>query len=163
SKSGNNPMDGNLMSAETSAVTDIRRVGVIGAGQMGNGIAHVCSLSGYDVVLTDLKPEALKKALETIHHNMKRQLKRSVLSEAERDAALKRIKTSVNLADVKDCDIVIEAATENEQVKREILKAVSQQLKKGAIIATNTSSISITRLAAATDRPERFIGMHFMN
>lgn len=156
-------MDGNLMSAETPALSDIRRVGVIGAGQMGNGIAHVCALSGYDVMLTDVKPEALQRALDTIHYNMDRQVKRSVLSEPERDAALKRIKTSVNLADVKDCDIVIEAATENEQVKREILKALSGQLKKGAIIATNTSSISITRLAAATDRPEKFIGMHFMN
>jgi len=151
------------MSAESSAAIDIRRVGVIGAGQMGNGIAHVCALSGYDVVLTDLKPEALKKALETINYNMERQVRRSVLSEQERDAAVGRIKTTVNLADLKDCDIVIEAATENEQVKREILKAISGQLKKNAIIATNTSSISVTRLAAATDRPERFIGMHFMN
>ena len=151
------------MSAESSAAIDIRRVGVIGAGQMGNGIAHVCAISGYDVVLTDLKPEALKKALETINYNMERQVRRSVLSEQERDAAVGRIKTTVNLADLKDCDIVIEAATENEQVKREILKAISGQLKKNAIIATNTSSISVTRLAAATDRPERFIGMHFMN
>ena len=156
-------MDGNLMSAEIPALTEIRRVGVIGAGQMGNGIAHVCSLSGYDVVLTDVKPEALKKALDIIKRNMERQVKRSVLSERERDAALGRIKTSVDLAAVKDCDIVIEAATENEQVKRDILKALAPQLRKNAIIATNTSSISITRLAASTDRPEKFIGMHFMN
>jgi len=156
-------MDGNLMSADTPAVTEIRRVGVIGAGAMGNGIAHVCSLSGYDVVLTDLKPDALKKALETINYNMERQVRRKLLSEADRDAAIGRIKTTLEMSDVKDCDIVIEAATENEQVKREILKALCQYLKKGAIIATNTSSISVTRLAAATDRPEKFIGMHFMN
>ena len=156
-------MDGNVMSAETAAVTEIRRVGVVGAGQMGNGIAHVAALSGYDVVLTDLKPEALAKAIDTIERNMDRQVKRSVLSDEERNAALGRIKTTSVLADVKDCDIVIEAATENEQVKREILKALSPILKKGAIIATNTSSISVTRLAAATDRPEKFIGMHFMN
>jgi 3-hydroxybutyryl-CoA dehydrogenase len=151
------------MSAETPALVEIRRVGVIGAGQMGNGIAHVCALAGYDVVLTDVKPEQLKKALDTIHHNMDRQVKRSVLSEQERDAALGRIKTSVSVADLKDCDIVIEAATENEQVKREILKSLAGLLKKNAIIASNTSSISITRLAAATERPEKFIGMHFMN
>jgi 3-hydroxybutyryl-CoA dehydrogenase len=151
------------MSADTSALVDIRRVGVIGAGQMGNGIAHVCSLAGYDVVLVDVKPEALTKALDTINRNMERQVKRSVLSEQERDAAIGRIKTSVSVADLKDCDIVIEAATENEQVKREILKSLAGLLRKNAIIASNTSSISITRLAAATERPEKFIGMHFMN
>jgi 3-hydroxybutyryl-CoA dehydrogenase len=156
-------MDGNQMSAETSALVDIRRVGVIGAGQMGNGIAHVCSLAGYDVVLVDVKPEALKKALDTINKNMDRQVKRSVLSEQERDAAIGRIKTSVSVADLKDCDIVIEAATENEQVKRDILKSLAGLLRKNVIIASNTSSISITRLAAATERPEKFIGMHFMN
>jgi 3-hydroxybutyryl-CoA dehydrogenase len=131
-------MDGNQMSVETPALADIRRVGVIGAGQMGNGIAHVCALAGYDVVLADVKPEQLKKSLDTINRNMERQVKRSVLSEQERDAALGRIKTTVNMADVSDCDIVIEAATENEQVKRDILKAVTSQLKKSAIVATNT-------------------------
>ncbi len=151
------------MSAETPALVDIRRVGVIGAGQMGNGIAHVCSLAGYDVVLTDVRPEALQKALGTITKNMDRQVKRSVLSEQERDAAIGRIKTTASVADLKDCDIVIEAATENEQVKRDILKSLAGLLKKNAIIASNTSSISITRLAAATERPEKFIGMHFMN
>jgi len=151
------------MSAETPAAIEIRRVGVIGAGQMGNGIAHVAALSGYDVVMTDVKPEQLTKAIQTIERNMDRQVKRSILADAERNAALARIKTSPIIADLKDCDIVIEAATENEQVKREILKALSPILKKGAIIATNTSSISVTRLAAATDRPEKFIGMHFMN
>jgi 3-hydroxybutyryl-CoA dehydrogenase len=156
-------MDGNQMSAETSAIVDIRRVGVIGAGQMGNGIAHVCALAGYDVVLVDVKPEALQKALDTINYNMDRQVKRSVLSEQERDTAVGRIKTSTSVADLKECDIVIEAATENEQVKREILKSLAGLLKTNAIIASNTSSISITRLAAATERPEKFIGMHFMN
>ena len=151
------------MSAEIPAAVDIRRVGVIGAGQMGNGIAHVCSLAGYDVVLVDVKPEALKKALDTINRNMDRQVKRSVLSEQERDTAIGRIKTSVSVADLKDCDIVIEAATENEPIKREILKSLAGLLKKNVIIASNTSSISITRLAAATERPEKFIGMHFMN
>ena len=151
------------MSAETPALAAIRHVGVIGAGQMGNGIAHVCALAGYDVVLADVKEEQLKKALDTINRNMDRQVKRAVLSEQERDAAVGRIKTTTTVTDVNDCDIVIEAATENEQVKREILKTLSTKLKKGAIIATNTSSISITRLAAATDRPEKFIGMHFMN
>ena len=151
------------MSAETSDLVDIRRVGVIGAGQMGNGIAHVCALAGYDVVLNDVRPEALKKALDTINYNMDRQVKRSVLSEHDRDTAVGRIKTSTSVADLKDCDIVIEAATENEQVKREILKSLAGLLKKNAIIASNTSSISITRLAAATERPEKFIGMHFMN
>jgi len=156
-------MDGNQMSAETSAMVDIRRVGVIGAGQMGNGIAHVCALAGYDVVLADVKPEALQKAMDTINRNMERQVRRSVLSEQDRDAAIGRIKTTVSVADLKDCDIVIEAATENEQVKREILKSLAGILKKNAIVASNTSSISITRLAAATERPEKFIGMHFMN
>ena len=156
-------MDGNQMSAQTQDLVDIRRVGVIGAGQMGNGIAHVCALAGYDVVLTDVKPEALKKALDTINHNIDRQVKRSVLAEHERDAAVGRIKTSTSVADLKDCDIVIEAATENEQVKRDILKSLQGLLRKNAIIASNTSSISITRLAAATERPEKFIGMHFMN
>src|SRR5512147_1456500 len=108
-------MDGNQMSAETSAIVDIRRVGVIGAGQMGNGIAHVCALAGYDVVLNDVKPEALQKALDTINRNMERQVRRSVLSEHDRDAAVGRIKMSTSVSDLKDCDIVIEAATENEQ------------------------------------------------
>ncbi len=151
------------MSAETSAMVDIRRVGVIGAGQMGNGIAHVCALAGYDVVLNDVKPEALEKALDTINRNMERQVRRSVLSEQDRDAAVGRIKMSTSVSDLRDCDIVIEAATENEQVKREILKSLAGILKKNAIVASNTSSISITRLAAATERPEKFIGMHFMN
>jgi 3-hydroxybutyryl-CoA dehydrogenase len=144
-------------------VTDIRRVGVIGAGAMGNGIAHVCSLAGYEVVLSDVAPEALTRAIGVIKGNLERQVRRQVVSDADRVAALARIKTTTALADVKECDVVVEAATENEAVKREILKNLSAVLKKGAIIASNTSSISITRLAAVTDRPEKFIGMHFMN
>ena len=157
-------MDGAIAKpAEGATVTEIKKVGVIGAGQMGNGIAHVCAMAGYDVVLNDVKQEALDRALGTIQRNMDRQVKRGVLSEEARDAAIGRIKRTAALAEMADCDIVIEAATENETVKREILKALSAQLKKGAIIASNTSSISITRLGSVTDRPSKFIGMHFMN
>ncbi len=157
-------MDGNLaMSPDSGAIAAIKTVGIIGAGQMGNGIAHVCALAGYDVVLTDVKPEALEKALKTIGFNLDRQVKRNAISGADRDRALKRIKTSIDIAALKDCDVVIESASENEAVKREILKALTAQLKKSAIIASNTSSISITRLGATTDRPSKFIGMHFMN
>ncbi len=142
---------------------EIKSVGVIGAGQMGNGIAHVFALNGFDVTLNDVNQEQIDKALGTITHNMERQVRRGVVGEDEMDAAMKRIHTTMAINDVKDCDIVIEAATENEEVKRDILKKLSDVLKEDAIIATNTSSISITRLAAATDRPSRFIGMHFMN
>jgi 3-hydroxybutyryl-CoA dehydrogenase len=157
-------MDGAIAKpAEGATVTEFRKVGVIGAGQMGNGIAHVCAVAGYDVVLTDVKQDALDKALGTIQRNMERQVKRGILTEQVRDDAMGRIRRTIALSDTADCDIVIEAATENEAVKREILKTLSTQLKKGAIIASNTSSISITRLAAVTDRPSKFIGMHFMN
>jgi 3-hydroxybutyryl-CoA dehydrogenase len=157
-------MDGNVaMNADAAALAEIKRIGVIGAGQMGNGIAHVCSLAGYEVVLSDVAPEALTRAIGVIKGNLERQVRRQVVSDADRVAALARIKTTTALADVKECDVVVEAATENEAVKREILKNLSAVLKKGAIIASNTSSISITRLAAVTDRPEKFIGMHFMN
>jgi 3-hydroxybutyryl-CoA dehydrogenase len=157
-------MDGNIaMNAETSSESTIKTVGIVGAGQMGNGIAHVCALAGYDVVLTDLKREALDNALRNIEHNLERQVRRNAIADSDRDRALERIATSVDLGDLKDCDVVIESATENEAVKREILKSLTAQLKKSAIIATNTSSISITRLAATTDRPAKFIGMHFMN
>jgi 3-hydroxybutyryl-CoA dehydrogenase len=157
-------MDGTIaMNAETSTESGIKSVGIIGAGQMGNGIAHVCALAGYNVVLSDIKRDALVAAMQQIERNLERQVRRSAISDAERDRALERIATTVDIADLKDCDVVIESATENETVKREILKALTAQLKKGAIIATNTSSISITRLAATTDRPAKFIGMHFMN
>ena len=141
----------------------IKKIGIVGAGQMGNGIAHVCALSGYDVVLVDVKKEALEKALQTIDKNMGRQVARGTIKDEDKSAAQKRIQTSGDIKAFADCDLVIECATENEQVKREILKAICPILKPEAIVATNTSSISITRLAAATDRPAKFVGMHFMN
>ena len=141
----------------------IKKIGIVGAGQMGNGIAHVCALSGYDVVLVDVKKEALDKALQTIEKNMGRQVARGTIKDEDKSAAQKRIETSADIKSFADCDLVIECATENEQVKREILKSICPILKPEAIVATNTSSISITRLAAATDRPTKFVGMHFMN
>jgi 3-hydroxybutyryl-CoA dehydrogenase len=141
----------------------IENVGVIGAGAMGNGIAHVCSLAKLDVTLVDINDKQLGKALDTIKGNMGRQIRRNTITEGDADAALKRIKTSMKFEDLKDCDIVIEAATEKEEVKKEIMKKISPLLKPAALIASNTSSISITRLAAATDRPSKFIGIHFMN
>ena len=141
----------------------INKIGIIGAGQMGNGIAHVGALSGLDVVLLDIDADALKAAIGNIDRNMDRQVKRSVVSEADRTTALGRIKTSTEYSAFKDCDLVIEAATEDEAVKVEVFETLVPNLRDDAIIATNTSSISVTRLAASTDRPERFIGMHFMN
>jgi 3-hydroxybutyryl-CoA dehydrogenase len=141
----------------------IRTIGVIGAGQMGNGIAHVAALKGYNVKLVDVDADQIEKAKETISQNMRRQLKRGVITEGERQAGLKRIATGQDYALFEDCEIVIEAATENEEIKRDILKKLCPVLKPTAMIASNTSSISITRLAAATDRPARFMGMHFMN
>ncbi|MGQ9371476.1 3-hydroxybutyryl-CoA dehydrogenase [Azospirillum sp. A39] len=144
-------------------MSTINKIGVIGAGQMGSGIAHVCSLSGYTVVLTDLKDEVLQKALALIAKNMDRQVQKGRMSEADKTAALERIKTGTDMALYGDCDLVIEAATENEALKRDIFKKLVPHLKPEALIATNTSSISITRLAASTDRPSKFMGMHFMN
>ncbi|MEZ5648671.1 MAG: 3-hydroxybutyryl-CoA dehydrogenase [Alphaproteobacteria bacterium] len=141
----------------------IETIGIIGAGQMGNGIAHVCALAGYDVRLTDANPEALAKALDVIAANMARQVKGGKLDEATKTASLKRIKTGASFDLLKDCDLVVEAATEKEEIKRDILKKLCPLLKPEAMIASNTSSISITRLGAATDRAPRFIGMHFMN
>ncbi|CAA7621630.1 3-hydroxybutyryl-CoA dehydrogenase [Magnetospirillum sp. UT-4] len=141
----------------------IQKIGVIGAGQMGNGIAHVSALSGFDVVLLDVSEEALKKALATIEKNMARQVQKGKISEADKAGAEARMKPTTQYADFGDCDLVIEAATENEQVKRKIFDQLCPVLKPEAFIASNTSSISITRLGAATDRPGRFMGMHFMN
>jgi 3-hydroxybutyryl-CoA dehydrogenase len=141
----------------------IRTIGVIGAGQMGNGIAHVAATKGYNVKLIDIDAGQIEKAKETISQNMGRQIRRGLITDAERDGALKRIVTGREYALLEDCDIVIEAAVENEEIKRDILKKLCPSLKPGAMIASNTSSISITRLAAATDRPARFMGMHFMN
>ena len=141
----------------------ISKVGIIGAGQMGNGIAHVCALSGYNVLLNDVAPDRITAALATINGNLARQVSRQRISDEERQAALKRIAPANTLEELGECDLVIEAATEHEETKRKIFSALCPTLKPDAIVGTNTSSISITRLAASTDRPERFIGVHFMN
>ena len=141
----------------------IRKIGVIGAGQMGNGIAHVCALAGYDVLINDVTPDRIKAGIATINGNMARQVSRKRVREEDRQAALKRINVAETTEGLADCDLVVEAATEKEDVKRKIFNDLCRSLRPDAIIGTNTSSISITRLAAATDRPERFIGIHFMN
>jgi 3-hydroxybutyryl-CoA dehydrogenase len=141
----------------------IRKVGVIGAGQMGGGIAHVCALAGLDVRLNDVNPDRIRAGLATINGNLARQAKRNLITEEQRQAALKKIMPAESIDALGDCDLVIEAATEKEDVKRKIFAALCPVLKPSAIIGTNTSSISITRLAASTDRPEKFIGIHFMN
>ncbi|MBL8675286.1 MAG: 3-hydroxybutyryl-CoA dehydrogenase [Rhodospirillales bacterium] len=141
----------------------IQRIGVIGAGQMGGGIAHVCALKGLSVKLVDVDLARARRGIEAIGHNMDRQIGRSMIKPEERDAAIGRIEAGEDFAIFKDCDLVIEAATENEQVKREIFKKLCPALPPAAYIATNTSSISVTRLASVTDRPGKFIGMHFMN
>src|SRR5258707_14775194 len=143
--------------------TNIKSIGVIGAGQMGSGISHVCALAGYQVRLTDIEAKALDNALQVIDRNLARQVARGRVSEADKNAAITRIKTGTSYETFADCDLVIETATEKEDIKREIFKKLGPHLKGSAIVASNTSSISITRLAAATDRPDRFIGMHFMN
>ncbi|MBV9687944.1 MAG: 3-hydroxybutyryl-CoA dehydrogenase [Alphaproteobacteria bacterium] len=139
------------------------RIGVVGAGQMGGGIAHVCALAGIDVVITDIDDEGLQRGRQAIERNLSRQVARGTIREEDKDAALARIQMGLDYALFGDCGMVIEAATEKEDVKREIFKKLTPALKPDALIATNTSSISITRLASATDRPGKFIGMHFMN
>jgi 3-hydroxybutyryl-CoA dehydrogenase len=141
----------------------IRKIGVIGAGQMGSGIAHVSALAGFDVKLNDLSADRIKAGIATINGNMARQVSRKRIREEERQTALKRITPAETLDALGDCDLVIEAATEKEDIKRAIFASVCPVLKPDAIVGSNTSSISITRLASATDRPERFIGIHFMN
>src|SRR3954470_23314570 len=141
----------------------IEKVGVIGAGQMGSGIAHVCALSGYDVVIEDINADALSKARAIIERNLHRQATRGLITQSDADAALKRIRLAGELNAMADRDLVIEAATENESVKRKVFQELCPRLNPNTMLATNTSSISITRLAASTDRPERFIGLHFMN
>jgi 3-hydroxybutyryl-CoA dehydrogenase len=141
----------------------IRKVGIIGAGQMGNGIAHVCSLAGIPVVINDVAAPRLKEALATINGNMSRQVARKRITEEQKQAGLKLISTVETYDGLSDCDLVIEAATEKEDVKRKIFTELCPSLKPEALVASNTSSISITRLAASTDRPEKFIGIHFMN
>ena len=141
----------------------IDSVAIIGAGQMGSGIAHVAALAGLRVVLVDVRPEALGQALAGIGRNMDRQVQKGTVTAADKDAALGRIVTGGDNAALSDCDIVIEAATEREETKLAILKGLVPHLKPEALIASNTSSIPITRLAAVTDRPHKVIGMHFMN
>jgi 3-hydroxybutyryl-CoA dehydrogenase len=141
----------------------LKKIGIIGAGQMGSGIAHVCALAGYDVVLNDVSADRIKAGIATVGSNLSRQVTSGKISEADRKAALDRIATAADYKALGDADLVIEAATEKEAVKREVFGGVSKAMKPGAILASNTSSISITRLGAATDRPERFIGIHFMN
>ena len=141
----------------------LNKIGVIGAGQMGSGIAHVCALADHDVVLMDIDQGALDKALEKISGDMDRQIKRTLIEEEDKAAALTRIATATDVSGLSDCDMVIEAATEDEAVKLKIFEGLCPHLNAEAIIASNTSSISITRLAAGTDRPHKFMGMHFMN
>jgi 3-hydroxybutyryl-CoA dehydrogenase len=148
---------------DLGVMTQIKTVGVIGAGQMGSGIAHVVALGGYDVLLNDVAGERLDQALEVIKGNMGRQVGKGVVGQADMDAALKRIKPVSSAEALKDCDLIIESATENEAVKKDIFAAIIPHLRPDCLLSSNTSSISITRLAAATDRPGKFIGLHFMN
>ena len=141
----------------------MKTIGIIGAGQMGSGIAHVCALSGYDVFMHDVEESAIENGMATISGNLARQVGSERITRDQRHDALNRLRATPKVEELKQCDMVIEAATENEQVKQEIYKSVCPHLADHAILATNTSSISITRLAAVTDRPERFLGVHFMN
>ena len=143
-------------------MTDIKVVGVIGAGQMGAGIAHVCALNGYEVLLNDVSGEQIDKGLDAVRKGLERQVAKNQITQAEMDAVIGRVKAAPDYPSLATADLVIEAATENEGVKKDIFRGVSPYLKPEALLASNTSSISITRLAAATDRPERFIGLHFM-
>jgi 3-hydroxybutyryl-CoA dehydrogenase len=141
----------------------LKKIGVIGAGQMGNGIAHVCALAGYDVKLNDISEDRIKTGLANINGNMQRQVSKALISESDRQTALARILPAVGFKDLTDCDLVIESASEKEDVKKKIFGELSQMMPPDALLASNTSSISITRLGASTDRPEKFIGIHFMN
>ncbi|OHC82576.1 MAG: 3-hydroxybutyryl-CoA dehydrogenase [Rhodospirillales bacterium RIFCSPLOWO2_12_FULL_67_15] len=142
---------------------DIQNIGIVGAGQMGHGIALVCALAGFDVTMLDLTPEALDKGVKAIQRDLQREVDKKRLAQDKADAAVSRIKTTTAYADLKDRDLVIEAATEDEKIKKEIIKKVCPVLGPDAYLATNTSSISITRLGAGSDRPGKFVGMHFMN
>ncbi|QGZ35116.1 3-hydroxybutyryl-CoA dehydrogenase [Stappia indica] len=144
-------------------VVEIKKVGVIGSGQMGSGIAHVCAVAGFDVQLNDISRDRIQSGLASINGNMARQVSKGQLSEEERTAALSRIVAAESMDELGEVDLIIESAVENEQIKRKIFSQLCPLVKPEAILATNTSSISITRLAATTDRPERFIGIHFMN
>lgn len=142
---------------------EIKSVGIIGAGQMGNGIAHVMALSGYDVLLNDISQEALEAAIARIDKNMDRQVKGDKITDAQKSEAMARIKSTLDLAELGQSDLIIEAATENESIKQKIFDALLPHIKEDTILTSNTSSISITRLASRTDRPEKFMGFHFMN
>lgn len=141
----------------------IQHIGIIGAGQMGGGIAHVAALSGYKVTIMDRDPAACEKGLANIAKNMERQIHKQQITEHDKNAAMANLKTTTAMADLKDMDLVIEAATENESIKQKIFAELETVLKPSGLMASNTSSISITRLASFTKRPEKFIGMHFMN
>ncbi len=154
-----------MTEAESSskAPIEISTVGIIGAGQMGSGIAHVCALAGFDVALTDIDEDQLTNAVATIDKNITRQVNKGFVSEADKNAAMERISTSTSQDILGDRDLVVEAATEKEDVKKQIFKGLAPVLKPNALLCSNTSSISITRLAAVTEFPERFMGLHFMN
>ena len=144
-------------------MAEISTIGVVGAGQMGNGIAHVCALAGYNVILNDISQDALDAGVTTIGKNLGRQLSRELISMDEMKAAQARIKTSTEVNSLEAVDLAIEAATENREIKEKIFATLCGVVPKHAYLATNTSSISVTRLASTTDRPEKFIGLHFMN
>jgi 3-hydroxybutyryl-CoA dehydrogenase len=148
---------------EAIGMATIKRVGIIGAGQMGGGIAHVCALAGYDVLINDLEQRKIEDSLRVIDRNMSRQVSRGIVGELDKREAFARIKAAPSLSDFGDVDLAIEAATEDEETKKAIFKALQPHLSPSALLASNTSSISITRLASTTDRPEHFIGLHFMN
>ncbi len=141
----------------------IERIGIVGAGQMGNGIAHVCALAGYDVLMTDISDDALTAAMQAVDKNMERQVSKGLITQSEKDEGLRRIGTTLKLTDLGPTDLVIEAATERETVKQAIFEDLLPHLTPDTILTSNTSSISITRLASRTDRPEKFMGFHFMN
>ena len=144
-------------------MAELKTVGIIGAGQMGNGIAHVAALAGYDVIMTDISDEALARGMTTIEGNMHRQVQRNMITDEAMKTGLKRIKTSASIKAHETADIVIEAATEKREIKEQIFRSICEIVPAHTYLATNTSSISVTRLASVTDRPDKFIGMHFMN
>ncbi|WIM14339.1 MAG: 3-hydroxybutyryl-CoA dehydrogenase [Enhydrobacter sp.] len=141
----------------------IKRIGVIGAGQMGSGIAHVCALKGFDIRLIDVDQPHLDNGLESINRNMDRQIGRGMIRPEDKESGLRRIAVGTDYKVLSDCDLIVEAATENEAIKRDIFKKLCVDLPPNVLLATNTSSISVTRLASGTDRPGKFMGMHFMN
>jgi len=142
---------------------EIQKIGVVGAGQMGNGIAHVCALAGYTVTINDINEEVLAEALALIDRNLSRQIEREVITDADKSTALAKISFSRDLAELGSSDLIIEAATEREDIKSAIFEGLLPHIHADTILASNTSSISITRLASRTDRPEKFMGFHFMN